>query len=243
MRIIYSAFFNAFPELRFGLSTRQDGDSAHAYGMNLSYNVGDNPANVKKNREAFFGELAIELDRLAIPGQIHSNIVRRVHEPGEYPDCDGLITDRSGVFLCVSVADCVPVFLFDRQRKLVAAIHAGWRGTSAEIVKRVVGRMVGEFGSNVGDILAYIGPCAAACCYTVGEDVASYFDDRVVRRDNNNIFVDLKAANVNYFLGAGISGNQIEVSPYCTISDADLFHSYRRDGERSGRMVGVIGFV
>jgi len=229
------------PGIVAAFSTRNGGVSPPPLGMNLSFRVGDDPSNVRKNRELFFGALGIPPDLIAAPGQVHGTTVRRVDEPGEYPETDALVSSATGLFLCVSVADCVPVLLFDTQGGAVGAVHAGWRGTASAIVAEAVRAMRAEFGTPPSRIVASIGPCASACCYTVGADVASRFPQECVRNDGGGLFVDLKSANRTQLIEAGVPPGSIELSPYCTISDSSIFHSYRRDGTKSGRMMGVIG--
>jgi hypothetical protein len=211
--------------------------------MNLSYHVGDDPSNVRRNRELFFGQLDIESNELAEPEQVQGDTVRMADVPGRYTQCDALFTDRQRVFLCVSTADCLPVFLFDPRKKVVAAIHAGWRGTRRQILLQAVLRLVEMYGCDPADIVAYIGPGAGVCCYTVGDDVASKFDERYVKNVQEKVFLDLKHANAEQLVAGGVRAQHIETSPYCTICNADLFHSFRRDGSKSGRMMGVIGLL
>ena len=90
-------------------------------------------------------------------------------------------------------------------------------------------------------MVAYIGPSAGACCYAVGDEVGGRFSKEFIREEGTKIFVDLKAANVAQLVEAGMSRDAIDVSLHCTIEDSHLFHSYRREKERSGRMMGVIG--
>lgn len=241
MTAIRSSIFP--PGVVAAFSTRVGGVSPAPLGMNLSFRVGDDPASVRKNREIFFGSLGIPEENLAIPGQIHGTTVRRVDAPGDYPGTDALVSGTPGLFLCVTVADCVPLLLFDPSHIAFAAIHAGWRGTSSGIAGLAVERMHAEFGSVPGRILAAIGPSASVCCYKVGEDVASQFPPANVRRESGESFVDLKGANRGQLLTAGLKPGNIEQSPHCTISDSALFHSHRRDGTRSGRMMGVIGLM
>jgi hypothetical protein len=211
--------------------------------MNLSFRVGDKEENVQKNRELFFGELGINLKSLAIPRQVHSDKVCRVDAPGEYESSDGLMTDVAGVFLCITVADCVPVILIDPVHRVVAAVHAGWRGTWMKIVKRAVEKMNELFGVTACDLMAYLGPAAGSCCYEVGEEIALKFTGPVLNRTEGRIYLDLKLANVFQLEEAGIMREQIEVSNDCTISDATRYHSFRRDGQRSGRMMAVVGIL
>jgi polyphenol oxidase len=243
MRVIRSAILNSIPIVQFGFSTRLGGISPPPLGMNLSFHVGDESANVVKNRELFFGSLEIEITKLALPMQVHGNTLKYIDAPGSYPQCDALITDVQDVFLCVSVADCASVFLLDPTKKVVAAVHSGWRGTAKHLVRDTVQSMVNDSGCTPKDIVAFIGPCASACCYAVGDDVASLFAPEFLKHKENRVFVDLKSANISQLTELGIPDSQIEVSSHCTICQSHLFHSFRRDRERSGRMIGAIGLV
>jgi YfiH family protein len=243
MTIIESSFLSAVPSIKSGMSTREGGVSPPPLGMNLSFSVGDERDNVRKNREIFFRELGIRETQVAMPKQVHGTSVRRADAPGSYPDTDALITNARNVYLSVTVADCVPVFVVDRKKLTIAAIHAGWRGTQGHITGIAVKKMIEEYACSQKDMIAYVGPCASVCCYNVGDDVAVRFDEHFVVQQGNGRFVDLKMANEYQLIEAGISPANIEVSPYCTISDAHLFHSHRRDGEKSGRMMAVIGVV
>lgn len=211
--------------------------------MNLSFKVGDAQENVIRNRLMFFGGLGIPTDRLAIPGQVHGTSVRFAKDPGEYPETDAIVTIEPGVFLCVSTADCVPILLFDPVRRAVGAVHAGWRGTASGIAAGAVRMMVKEFGTSAHNVHAYIGPAAGACCYNVGQELESQFPGECVLRRDGRTYVDLKEANRRVLLGEGLIAERVETSPFCTISDSTLFHSHRRDGSRSGRMMAVIGLI
>jgi polyphenol oxidase len=223
------------------MSTRQGGVSRPPLGMNLSFNVGDDPEHVRTNRERFFGSLGIRQDELAVPGQVHGVTVREAVRAGSWPETDGLVTSSERLFLCVTVADCVPVLLADPVTKTVAAVHAGWRGTAGRIVEQALEILTGRFGVRPKDVLAYVGPSAGACRYAVGDDVASRFPREVVGRLGDQPTVDLKAANRDQLTGAGLLSRNIEIAPFCTISDDTLFHSHRRDAAASGRMMAVIG--
>lgn len=241
VRIIRSDALEATGEVRCGVSTRTGGASGAPLGMNLSFRVGDDPKNVHRNRQLFFGALGIALDTLAVPGQIHGDTVLRVDAPGDYPDCDALVTKARDVCLGISVADCLPILVFDPVKKAIAAIHAGWRGTAGGITGRAIVTMEREFGSKAHDLLVHVGPGAGVCCYAVGDDVATLFDSRFRFRRNGRCYLDLKAAIALQLKDAGVKPANIEMSPHCTISEPDLFHSFRRDGVKSGRMMGVVG--
>jgi YfiH family protein len=238
--IVTSELLGGFPGLTFGLSTRLDGLSPEPYGMNISFNVGDDESNVKRNRALFFERIGVVPDRTAFAGQIHSGSVVVVRTPGRYPDCDGLVTGIKKIYCCISVADCVPIFLFDPERRVIAAVHAGWRGTAAAIARRAVSVMREQFRSNPSNIHGFIGPGAGPCCYQVGQEVASKFPQRFHSNNGDRLTIDLKGINASQLMEAGVEEHRIERSPDCTICTTHL-HSYRRDGKRSGRMMGVIG--
>jgi len=244
IKILRSALFTPHQSLRCGVSTRCGGVSPEPYELNMSMKVGDAEERVIKNRELFFHRLGIPLDKLAIPNQVHGSDVVRVSAPGTYDACDGLMTDIENVFLTVTVADCVPVFIFDPDIRAVAVIHAGWRGSKSKIVKNAVDAMTRQYGSDAKNFLAYIGPSAGVCCYEVGSEIADQFEDiYILHRSGRNLHLDMRAVQVDLLLDAGVPLNNIEVSHYCTICVPNLFHSYRRLGPKSGRMMGVIGMT
>jgi polyphenol oxidase len=240
MRFLGSRNLEGTGAVRFAFSTRNGGVSQPPFGMNLSFRVGDDPACVEENRRLLLQEIGSTPDQLALPLQVHSATVRRVDRPGQYTDCDALITAAEGVVIGVSVADCVPVFLVDARLRVIAAVHAGWRGTAAGIAGAAVRAMEQECGCRPEDLVAWIGPSAAACCYVVGEDVASQFPPEVQSRGSGGVAVDLKRANLDQLAAAGVRPEQVEVNPQCTITESSLFHSFRRDREWSGRMMGVL---
>jgi YfiH family protein len=154
-----------------------------------------------------------------------------------------LVTATAHLWLAVSVADCVPIVLVDPQRRVVAALHAGWRGTVQRIVERGITLMVESFNTRPADLRVYLGPSASVCCYEVGEEVFSKFTDEVLVRRNGAVYVDLKKENKQQLMDCGVLEEHIEVSPWCTICTPRLFHSYRRDGNRSGRMMAAIALI
>jgi polyphenol oxidase len=238
--VILPALFFECPEICSGMSTKL-GDGTHTdFGMNLSYRVGDDSDVVDRNRKTFFSSVGLMTSQLAIPVQTHSDTVLKVDQPGEYEHCDALVTNSKGVALTVTVADCVPILLFDPIQKAIAAVHAGWKGTAKEITRRAVEKMQVEFESDPKNILAYIGPCAAVCCYEVGLDVAVKFNINSVPYERRRIFIDLKKENAAQLLQQGVKEESIEISPHCTICENEVFHSHRRDGKNSGRMMAFI---
>lgn len=240
LRIITSEKLSRFPNVRFAMSTRQGGVSPEPLGMNLSFRVGDNRKNVEENRRRFFAGVKLRLDRVAVPLQCHSDNVLPAVAPGEHESCDGLITILTDLPLVVSVADCVPVALYDPKKSIVGLVHGGWRGTAKRIVAKAVGMMVDEFGASAAEMVAYLGPSASVCCYEVGPEVASLFESNAVERRGTRLFLNLKRVISEQLIGKGLKEENIEVSNLCTICNPLLFHSHRRDGNRSGRMMAVV---
>ncbi len=242
MNIIRANIFEEFPTLVFGMSTRNGGVSAHRFGLNLSMNVGDDPEHVRENRSRFYAELNIQAEHMAFPLQHHTANVRIADHPGTYEYCDALITTMPNVFLGIAVADCVPIAMFDPVTNTIAAIHAGWRGTASKIVKKTIAKLLVQCESKPSDLRVFIGPSAGKCCYEVGSEVARQFPASVVEeQEGGKYLLDVKEANRLQLVQCGVPEHQIEVSPECTISSADMFHSFRRDKGDSGRMMAVIG--
>jgi YfiH family protein len=241
MTIVRSTLLTQFPEIVFGMSTREGGVSPGKLGLNMSFRVGDNPENVLENRKRFLTYLGIDQQKVAYPQQEHTNNVQICSIAAKYDHCDALVSKESNLFLAISIADCTPVILFDKSKKVIAAIHAGWRGTVQQITKIAVSKMVEEFGCNAKEIVAFIGPSASKCCYEVGEDVAQQFPKECLeRKQNGKYLLDVKKANQIQLLHYGIEKDNIEIHNDCTISN-ELYHSYRRDGNESGRMLAVVG--
>ena len=204
---------------------------------------------------AFRKELAVSgdwgADQFVFPRQTHSDRVAIATSGcGEnaVSDTDALITNESGLFVCVQTADCVPVLLYDPQKKVVAAIHAGWKGTVSRIVQKTVQQMSEKFACQPSDIIAGIGPSIHMHAYEVGPEVvelvkANFSNSPVLLKPSlteGRAFLDLWEANKTVLIESGISEENIEVMGLCSFEHADLFYSARRDGMDTGRMVSGI---
>ncbi len=234
--------FKKFPELITAQSTREGGVSPYPYGLNLSSHVGDAPENVKENRRRFYEAIVVSDDaKFVYQNQVHSGNVNVVKgDEGIVPESDALVTGEANVFLVVSIADCTPILLYDPVAKLIAAVHAGWRGTEQLITLNAVRKLI-ALGSKAENIYGFIGASASATNYEVGTEVATFFEkDYYTELPNGKCLLDIKKANRDQLLIGGVPLEQIEISPRCTITDFNL-HSYRRDGKQSGRMFAVIG--
>jgi YfiH family protein len=181
--------------------------------------------------------------------QIHSDIVHIVAGgPAGRPPGDALITEKTGLLLVIKTADCLPILLADRKRRVVAAVHAGWRGTRSRIVERAVRIMTDRFGVPSSDLLAAGGPCIGPSCYEVGEDVRREFFESgfpaelfaPTGRPGKYLF-DLPGANSLQLRIAGVPPEQIVLGDACTHCEPGLY-SYRRDRNTSDRLFSFIGF-
>ncbi|HEX2786360.1 MAG TPA: peptidoglycan editing factor PgeF [Ignavibacteria bacterium] len=247
MEIIKPKIFSQFKNLVFGFSTIKGGVSPSPYNLNLGLSVGDKKENVEKNRILFFDELNITADRVNYQKQIHSDIVKKIDKPGFAGECDATFTDKKNIFLTVSVADCVSVFLYEPNHNIIAGIHSGWKGTSLNIVGKAISEIKSSFNSQIHDFTfhCYIAPCISQGKFEVDKDVADLFPEEYVKYDKekNKYFPDLKGIVLAQLIGGGVKKENIEASELCTFSEPGLLHSYRRDRDKSGRMYGVIGTI
>jgi polyphenol oxidase len=230
-----------------GIATRRGGVSKAPYeSLNLGKSTEDDAKNVLENRRLLGIDLGIDVGQWAISGQVHGCDIRQVTEPGFEPAFDGMTTDNRGVLLAVSVADCVPVLLFDAETKSCAALHAGWRGTVDDIVRLGVEQLATRFGAKPNNIVAWIGPCICEKTFEVHNDVAQHFDAsckiRVPERPEKWL-INLKKANQLQVLGAGLLEQNIIISKRSTVLEPELFFSHRLEGPRTGRMMAFIGWT
>ncbi len=184
--------------------------------------------------------------------QVHGDKIVCLRDDGsvfaqELLEGDGLITNRRACFIAVSTADCVPVILFDPRRKIVAALHAGWRGSVLNIAAKGVDRMVSDFGSVPKDVLAGIGPSIGPCCFEVKEDVLNAIEEKTLYKDDviqkfgaNSRACDLPKLNRMQLINAGLLPEQIAESGLCTSCLPEHYYSFRRDKKKLGNMLSGI---
>jgi len=237
-RVVRPRIFSHIPQLVAGISTRHGGVSFQAYqSLNLGIHTDDDPSAIEANLKLFCSDLGISPDALARSYQVHGSEIWTTSEAGYQTGFDAVLTSEQGIFAGVGIADCCPILLADPVRETAAAIHAGWKGTVAQIVHKTASAMIAQ-GSNPTDILAYIGPCISLENFEVGDEVAEQFEQKEKRGDRWH--VDLKSANAAQLRDLGI--NQMEVSEYCTVANNDVFFSHRNEKGITGRMLAVIGF-
>lgn len=180
--------------------------------------------------------------------QVHSDeIINKVNKKPSFPTADAIITKERHLALCLKTADCVPIFLFDSKNDVIAAIHAGWRGTALNIVKKTIKKLEHFYKSNPDDIYAFIGPAICPRCYKVGKDVIDVFSflgkaktSFTAKLKDGKYLLDLKSINAYLIEQTGVPQQHIEISEHCTYCNSELFHSYRRDGQHAGRNISFI---
>lgn len=200
---------------------------------------------VFENKKDICEYLNISPQNLITPSQTHTANIAIAHSgQNNYPDTDGLITTESDIAIFLNFADCTPIIFFDKKQNIGAVSHAGWCGTAQKIAALTVKKLVTEFNSGAKDIIAAIGPAISKCCYNVGEDVANQLLATVLNKNGlseqhgEKIFVDLKGINKQQLLEAGVE--QIDVCPYCTVCNNDLFFSYRKENATTNRHSAVL---
>ena len=207
--------------------------------LNLAYGRGDTMENVEKNIRILGAALAFEPEKLVLTRQTHSDIVRVVTEADcsglchrDYPECDALVTNTPGVSLMVFTADCTPLLFHDPITGAVGAAHAGWRGTAQDIAGKTVAAMVDNFGCDVKNIRAAIGPNLGQCHFETDGDVphaliGAFGREALpyIKKQGEKFHPDLKAINALALRRRGVE--HIEISESCTWCESDRFWSHR----------------
>ena len=236
-----------------GFTTREGGVSRGIFSsMNIAMHRGDEAENVMKNYENLADRIGFDVNNLVLTRQTHSDIVRVVTKADArgldnhaYPECDALITNDTGCALVVFTADCTPILLWDSVTGAVGAVHAGWRGTAADIAGKTVRAMVKEFGCRAENIRAAIGPNIGACCFETDRDVPDAIiagfgneAEKFIVGSNGKFHVDLKAVNALALQRAGVKN--VAISADCTMCQPDRFWSHRVTGVKRGSQGAII---
>jgi len=239
--------FKKFSGIDHAIFTRHAGCSSIPYkSLNISFGIGDEVNNVKKNRHII--SQCIQAKDLVFAEQVHGDHVLIIdgHRRGgekkktaSLPIGDAMVTRLRQTFLVIQVADCQSVMLYDPSREVVANIHVGWRGSIKNIIGRTLNTMVEHFGCLTSELLAGVGPSLGPCCaefvnykleipkeYWTYKDASDHFDFWAISRDQ--------------LVEAGVLDENITISKMCTKCSTDVFFSYRGEGT-TGRFAAVIG--
>ncbi len=239
MVILKSLLFSGCKQLSFGLATKIDDTTDSPFGFNLSLTVGDENKRVEEARQRFFRELGLE-NKVATQRQIHSDKIVFVDCPGDQGESDAMITDKPDLGLAISTADCVPIFLYEPKREIIAGIHSGWKGTSLKILEKTILKLEEELSANPMEFVCYIAPSISQKNYEVGEEVAKYFDEKYLSPKGTKFLLDVAKINYDILLKFDVKKENIQLSSLCSFEWKSMLHSFRRDGDLSGRSLGVL---
>lgn len=208
-------------------------------GLNLGMNTQEEEEIILQNRKLLLDQVGIDTHQIAYAIQVHETKVEVVRHGGTYPNTDAFATTKQGMALAIQVADCAAVLFGDPVNGVIAAVHAGWRGAVGNIIPKTLKKMM-SLGAEAKNIKAFVSPCISLKNFEVGEEVATKFPDQFVDRDRfEKPHVDLKEFIRYQLLEQGMMESKIELDTHCTIND-EKFYSYRRQKEKSGRMMGII---
>ena len=240
--------------LEHAFCARRGGTSRDDYkSLNMSFREGDEEFRVLQNWDCLATAFTIPLAQFLVVNQVHGDAILVIKAHGSYfssndeLNYDAIVTSRADLAICIKTADCVPVLIVDQVKKVIAVVHAGWKGTAMEISPKVIRLMQKQYGCLQQDILAAIGPSIGKCCYEVDPVTA----DALRRQNNSDLFLqqakkndkwmlDLPEANRRQLLETGVLESNIEVAGYCTNCNQDMFFSHRGSGGITGRQVNFM---
>jgi hypothetical protein len=196
--------------------------------------------------ESLAEEMNISKKNIYLPIQKHTDRVHVVESGMETVVADAILTKRRGILIGVRVADCVPILLLDRKKQAVGAVHAGWKGTSKQILRNTIDKMKRKFFSSPEDIMVAIGPCIRGCCYEVSCDVRDSVEDATGKgnysmKKDGRYYIDLSSANYVQAVSSGIPETNIWRSGECTFCNHEKFFSYRYEKGNTGRQGAFVG--
>jgi YfiH family protein len=235
-------FVHGFPTRAGGVSTGKRAS------LNLGYRWGDDPEHVTENRRRVARAAGFAFEQLQVTKHVHGTNVWIVGDPTPDPaEFDILVGARPGDTLGAFAADCIPIVFADPARRIVAAAHAGWRGTVAGAAPRAVRAMKERFGSRPEDVRVALGPSIGPCCFEVGPEVVAAFRDRLgsmpglVVAGPKKDHIDLRVATRRLLEEEAVRAEHIDDRPPCTRCDEARFFSFRRDGQEGGVHMGFVG--
>ena len=252
--LIRSQLLDEMAWLRHGVTTRVPG-LGRAEG-NVGYTAPRDVADAWEMRRRWTLAAGLDPDRMVRVRQLHGDDVLVATEldgiRGGHPDAvdapvaDAIVTSTPGLALMTLHADCLPILLADRRRRSVATVHAGWRGTVADVAGATVRCMVDHLGTDPRDLVAYIGPGIDLDAFEVGDEVVTAFRERwplidAVQRRGRRWHLDLKRANARQLELAGVPVGSVEISPLCSVANQDRLFSHRAQGPTTGRFAAIIG--
>lgn len=244
--------------IKHGFSTKIGGVSAGIFeSMNLSFSRGDDEKKVLENYKRICSAIGTDYKKCVLSKQTHTTNIRIVSEEDagkgilkerDYDDVDGLITNVPGLTLVTQYADCVGLMFYDPVKHVIAASHAGWRGTVGMIGQKTVQKMVENFYCNPKDIKAAICPSIGPCCFEVDTPVYEEFlklpfsdKESFIKEDGNGKYhINLWEANLKTLILAGLKEENITVTDVCTMCNHRFLFSHRKTQGKRGNLAALI---
>ena len=210
--------------------------------IRAAFSLKSTPIKGFEGRKSFAKKAGFDPNRLVIPKQTHSTNVRFIKSVDFIENCDGVFTDGRDIICSIQVADCMPIYFAHYSKNVYGIVHAGWRGLVYGILEST-SQLILENGYKLHDFEIFIGPSIQKCCFEISDDIVGNFKIECVTptKKNGKYKVDLQFQARRELIQIGFKKNQIKVSTDCTYCSQEKYHSFRRDGKNSGRMIGLIG--
>lgn len=231
-----------------GFLTRHGGMSPPPFhSLNVGWNSADQKENILKNLDLIHHAFEFKEKRLLLLKQMQEDGILSIRASDEalssFLPYDAMITNVSSLILGIKTADCLPILIVDRQKRLISAIHSGRQGTSLEITRKVLRKMKEEWGASLENLLITLGPSIGPCCYEIDEKVfKKEWEPFSIPTKPGRWKVDLALINISQMKEEGVQEKQIWRVDLCTCCHSDLFFSHRREG-RTGRQLSFIGMI
>jgi YfiH family protein len=204
------------------------------------------------NRINIFDSIELPLSYCVFAKQIHDNHIVNISSShrgcGAFSDdnainnCDGFITNKKNIALCIQTADCLPIFILDKKNGIISNLHAGWRSTVKKIIIKGINLLIELYNSNPKDIIISFGPCIRECCYEVSADFKNTFNKESIHNKKGRYYLNLIKENIEQAKTLGVH-NILSDSALCTSCNIDLFYSHRKEGLKSGRTMSLFALI
>lgn len=222
----------------------------HGFGTRYSSMGMNRPIEeIQRQKQEFCEALHLDSRTLFSMKQIHSDQVLVINEANIKtinPEADAVLTDSPNLSLAILTADCLPILIYEKEKRIVGAIHAGWKGTSMGILSKALTILETQLGGLAKDCMVLFGPSLRPCCFEIQKDVVKIFQERllfrpeIIKRVDDKWLFDLLLANYFQAIEKGIPEKNIWALELCTFCQPGWFYSYRRDKEQLGRMISII---
>lgn len=224
------------------------------FGDNSTYQ--ERREEIEQNYKKICKNMNLNFENVIRPYQTHTNIIKKViNEKGIYPkefeNVDGLATDKKEKILSLTFADCMPIYILDKEKDVISLVHSGWAGTTKKIVKNAIEKLKQEYDSKAEDLICAIGPTIRDCHFEVDEDVKDIFYETFKYMKNiekiikagekqGKFYINTVEINKNLMMESGILEENIIDCEVCSLCNSEIIHSYRKDGKKAGRNTAIL---